>query len=152
MAINYSSGWVKADFLFSIHSEEMDQIKARQSCFGHDFSTHSDARRRIMAPPGAVDYFWNDLHFTATSSIAGAHVGLLMGFPEVILCGVPMDSNAYYQPSARRSPYGQSKIIAGHVRSMERFAATIGRGLVFSLSGLTKKMLGPPPEVPIYGH
>jgi len=152
MAINYTACWIKADFVFSIHVEDMPIFREGQLKFGPDFSTHADMRRTGR---GRADYMWRGSFYSATSAIAGASVGRMMGFPEVILCGAPMDGPAAYyqpQPGLKTKPQGSvSKIVKSHLRGLERFA-TMAKGRVFSLSGFSRQVLGPPPEVPVYGH
>jgi hypothetical protein len=150
MAINYTACWMPADFVFSIHTENMPIFADGQAKFNSEFTTHADIRRRYR---GTADYLWRDTCYGATSSIAGASVGPKMGFQEVILCGAPMDSVGYYKPNTgTRKPDGsKSKIVRSHIDSMTRFASKT-KGLVFSMSGLTRKNFGYPPEVPIYGN
>ena len=94
MAVNFASGLIPADMIFSFHAELMDTFRALQAKFGPRFTTHSDTARGIKRAYPAVDYFWNGLHVGATSGIGAAHVGLLMGFREVILCGCPLNGTA----------------------------------------------------------
>jgi hypothetical protein len=162
MAINDVANWLPVDFIFSWHAEKMHLFRAMQQKFHDDFTTHADARSSSAKKHRSqVDHLWHDVYFGATSSIGGASVGLLMGFREVILCGAPMSGgDGYYQqpvgtttPGTPRFGYTapSKSIIKRHQEKLRGFVK-IGRGLVFSMSGLTQQLLGAPPEVPCYGN
>ncbi len=159
MAINDAARWIKADFVFSYHADKIPEFAAGQREFHSDFTTHSDARK-LERSRDCAQYFWHGLHHGATSAVAGAHAGMYMGFPEAILCGCPMTGGDGYagptSPHTSANPrFGFMLPHKGLIRSnqtaLKRFA-TIGKGRVFSLSGFSRQVLGPPPEVPVYGN
>lgn len=97
----------------------------------------SQCTAKIHAPATApcVDYVWGG-PLGGTSGLFAVRVLLGMGFDEVILCGMPMDgSGRFYDP-----PW-ENGCDLGTMDEWEKYAPVL-RGLVKSMSGNTRKLLG----------
>jgi hypothetical protein len=154
MAVNFAAALLPADMLFSFHADMIERFAAEQRKFGPAFTTHSDSRKGTRRGFPAVDYFWPGLHLGATSGIGAAHVGLLMGFQEVILCGCPLNGFEGYTdgvPACSDRVWHNRANVETHQRAARAFAHKHGQR-VFSMSGYTRGLFGPPPEAPCYGN
>lgn len=92
----------------------------------------------------------------ATSAGKAALMGLDMGYKPVILAGCPMDGSGYSEKEGQvpqlaacqrvgdRSVQDRSTI-RRYKEKMRQLAATTFKGKVFSMSGYTRDLLGPPP-------
>ena len=102
--------------------------------------THSN-----KAKPG-VDVTWNMGQLGGTSGLYACFVGLMLGYTEIVLAGVPMTgSGHYFDPPWYGSPFDDraSEIV------WQWAIKNVFEGRVTSLSGNTRKWMGAPvlPEV-----
>lgn len=157
MAVNDAADFGPADFIYSGHPEKIAHFRAMQQRHGADFTTHTRRRGR-HAYGHEINYIWEGVFSGASSGIGGAHVGTMMGFREIILCGIPLNGgDGYYKrthPGTATDPRlgfvdPNTALMRGYHERLNDFVK-IGKGLVFSMSGLTQKLLGAPPEVPVY--
>lgn len=100
IAVNEACKAVKAFAIFTLHPEKLKRFCALQiQSFGDGFTVHSGGRAAESANrqkrfPG-VDYWWAQAAGGGTSSWAAARMARLMGFDEIILCGVPLVHGNY---------------------------------------------------------
>lgn len=100
IAVNEAAKAVKAFALFTLHPEKLKRFCALQiQSFGDGFTVHSggrsfDTANRQKRFPG-VDYWWQQAAGGGTSAWAAARMARLMGFDEIILCGVPLIHGNY---------------------------------------------------------
>jgi len=89
------------------------------------------------------DYWWPALQDGGgTSAMMAYKIALAMGFDEVILCGCPLQSGPYADGSAGWTDKGESNVAAYYdpwIKVSEQI-----QGIVFSMSGFTKELLGEP--------
>lgn len=95
---------------------------------------------------GHIDRVWPPAIVGGSSGLGAALAGLMLGHDPVLLAGVPLAyPGHYYDPP--EAPTGQPD--ARHLRiRWTEMRDTIFAGRVFSLSGWTREMLGPPPPAP----
>lgn len=89
-----------------------------------------------------VDCVWSVDNLGGTSGLFGAFVGLMLGYQQVVLAGVPMDRGGhYFDPPWYETDFGDDPA----VRSAWAWARdNIFAGRVRSLSGCTRDWLGAP--------
>jgi hypothetical protein len=92
------------------------------------------------AKPG-VDVVWSTDQLGGTSGLFACFVGLLLGYSEITLAGIPMTgSGHYFDPSWYGSEFADRPS-----QSVWKWAANnVFEGRVKSLSGWTKELLGEP--------
>lgn len=111
--------------------------------------------------PSVTDW-WLDVSSGATSAGKAALIGLRMGFSPVILCGCPMDGGGYvggeaivpHDPGCARVGFDKNqnnRIIARYRERMAELALGYFAGVVFSMSGYSRRVLGAPPAISEYG-
>lgn len=116
---------------------------------------HADENRRTYI--GVTDWWGAFASSGATSAGKAAHIGIAMGFDQIILCGCPMDFSGYFpgeEKVASQQPHchrigdprvPESGIIWRYRETMATLAKTTFAGRVFSMSGYTKEVLGGAP-------
>lgn len=73
-----------------------------------------------------------------TSGLGAVYVGLALGYTDIVLCGIPMDgSGHYFDPPGGKTNY------SGGMRYW-RNSVPVFNGMVRSMSGLTRDLLGKP--------
>lgn len=109
--------------------------------------------------PGVTHWFGLDVASGATSAAIAVRMLLQVGYEPVVMCGCPLDNSGYfegedYKISVRHdcrrvgAPEEDShRTIRNYRDKFERLAKGRFEGRVFSMSGLTRKLLGPPPGV-----
>ena len=107
--------------------------------YGH-MITHSyyveDAE--VKAKYNIPEYVWETPHTKGSTGLLAVAVGLLMGYEEIILAGMPMDNGGhYYDPC----PFPLMEV---HFPYWEFAAKKFFNGQVKSLSGNTRELLGAP--------
>ena len=119
----------------------------------HRFSCHTkNLKAKGWVQPGElchsieaapwVDYVWptvNDV--SGTSGWAAAKMALLMGYEEVILCGIPIDASPYTTGRPAKSFEHEDILEAYRVAIFNDIEY---HGRVHSMSGWTRELLGPP--------
>lgn len=126
--------------------------------------------------PDVTDWWPHEVGVGATSASKAAKICFMMGATEVILCGCPMDQPGYFPGEAKvqqdtrcmrigdhgnikgpggrdlKNGYGEPEkvqdraVIKGYREKLKILAEGEFKGRVFSMSGFTRKCLGPPPE------
>lgn len=97
--------------------------------------THSHKSR-----PG-IDTTWQVENVGGTSGLFAAFVGLMLGYSEIVLAGIPMTNDGHYFDP----PWAGTDFVDRAVHSVWRQARdNIFKGRVKSLSGLTREWLGEP--------
>lgn len=106
--------------------------------------------------PSVTRWWGPEMSSGATSAGKAALIGLAMGFDRVILAGCPMDGSGYapgetegIKQTASCARIGdaakqKAAMIRKYKEQMARFAEGKFKGRVFSMSGLTKDLLGAP--------
>ena len=157
MAIGHAAGFLKVNFVVTDHYEVHDTLKRLQKEFGDDFKNHCTLTNKPWAYP-AVDHWWNWRRGEATSVQTGIRIGLALHFREIILCGCPMEHAKILHPDQiekdgpdwppprfvrGRFIDSSQKVLTDARRFFEIFSPP-WKGIVFSMSGWTKKILGEP--------
>jgi hypothetical protein len=148
IAVNKAAGELAADFLFSIHFEKLPRwIPLQAARFGIGFSIHGvgsreakkQAQREREAP--YVDYWWPDARGAGSSTWSAAKVARLMGFDEIILCGMPLAAG----------PYADGKLANDFMRAKitDHYRAAVAGDIawhagVSAMSGWTREFFGEP--------
>ena len=84
-----------------------------------------------------VDYVW-PCQLVGTSALFGVRVGLMMGFDEIVLCGVPLDNTGRFYEAPWDAGIDLNVV---DMREWEKFLP-IMQGRVRSMSGRTRELLG----------
>ena len=88
-----------------------------------------------------VDVLWKVGNLGGTSGLFACFVGLMLGYTEIVLAGVPMTNDGHYFDP----PWYRTDFVDRAVSTVWKQAATnIFKGRVKSLSGYTKEWLGSP--------
>lgn len=150
MAVNEAAGLLPADFIVSLHPENMGRYRRLQyETFGNRrVSTHAAAPDRFNH---ACDYYWHRAHSGATSAWTGVLIGKLMGFEQIVMCGCPMTGGDGYAINTETDTgprFGmsaaESLMVQNHQAALKK-AVEAGEGDgVFSMSGFSRELLGPP--------
>ncbi len=150
MAINEAAGLVPADFIASLHPENMRRfLRLQIELTGGRPTTHAAAPDAYFE---SVDFYWHNTHTGATSAWCGVLIGKAMGFSRIILCGCPMVGGDGYAINTKAGNeerrFGLSSQTSSIVRSHKSALAEAvksGQGSnVFSMSGYTRELLGGP--------
>ncbi len=143
--VNRTGKFLKCDLMFSFDRKPIATFRwIQQDNFGEGhFTYHSwlpDNETTYDDFP-AVDYWWANAGGGGTSSWGAARVALMMGFDEVILCGVPMSPGPYVD--GKEAPTFSSK---QHVENSRQVMEkdTWMHEAVRSMSGWTRELLGEP--------
>lgn len=106
--------------------------------------------------PSVTDWWGHEMSSGATSAGKAALIGLALGFDKIILAGCPMDGSGYFpgecegikkEAACQRigDPTKQGmRTIRRYRERMAELAAGQFKGVVFSLSGFTREVLGAP--------
>lgn len=109
IAVNRAAKAVKAFALFTLHPVEMPLLFAVEQTtrFGGGFTTHSGGRAATHADRAdrwtGIDYWWPRAAGRGTSTWAAAKMGRMMGFDEIVICGMPLDSGNYADKNIAKS-------------------------------------------------
>ena len=98
MAVNRAAQFVGADFLFTLDCWNAAYWrKLQEQAFGPGFTYHAArwAGNKTKDDFPWVDHWWPAAQGSATSSWGATKVAFMMGFHEVILCGVPLEPAPY---------------------------------------------------------
>lgn len=139
IAVNRAAKAVKAFALFTLHPDEIACFAGEQNrAFGPGFETHAGGPRKHCA---GINYWWRDAVGLGTSAWAAARMGRLMGFDEVILCGVPLDDRPYADNRMARA-FRRPRI----VETYRAFIAqdTAWHSGIRAMSGYLRGVLGGP--------
>lgn len=81
-----------------------------------------------------------------TSSLNAVYTGIALGYDQIVLCGVPLDSSGHYfdPPWVKSNFHNEVKDRDGKPRYWENAARTVFDGKVKSMSGRTRDLLGEP--------
>ncbi len=167
MLVNGAGAAVEAaQHLLAGHTDKAEEfVSARDKAFplALPYRVHAtyDARRDRPPPeqerPSVTDW-WPQGRFSSGATSAGkaARIGLALEFERVILCGCPMDGSGYFPGESNGIPQlracqrigDPAKQTASTIRRyktrMAELAAGEFKGLVFSMSGWTREVLGAP--------
>lgn len=134
-AIHYPG---RVDHWATLHPENFAAWKAERAALGGNTDMRTWARLHASMY-GATDRFhgWGG----GTSGLYAASVAILgLRADEVILCGVPIEDRPHFDHD---DPWPQARTYRGAWQGRELEM----RGKVFSMSGWTRELLGPPPIV-----
>ncbi len=166
MLVNGAGAAVEAaQHVLAGHTDKAEEfVSARDKAFplALPYRVHAtyDARRG-RSPLGnypSVTDWWPQGQFSSGATSAGkaARIGLALGFGRVILCGCPMDGSGYFPGESAGIPQlracqrigdpakQQASTIRRYKDRMAELAAGEFKGLVFSMSGWTREVLGAP--------
>ncbi|MDP7214359.1 MAG: hypothetical protein QF583_00255 [Rhodospirillales bacterium] len=160
IAVNGASARVKADFLYSYHfmnfrrkgwlarqAGNLGPCRQAGNLGPCRFSVHSTAAKseaeqasRAHSAPW-VDYWWREARGQGTSAWCAVKLARLLGFDEIILCGVPLAPGPYADGRMARD--------FNRPRILERYRAGIAGDQawhegVASMSGWTRDFFGEP--------
>jgi hypothetical protein len=164
MLINGASAAVeRAEHVLAGHTAKAEWfVAARHGSFpdAQPFRVHATWHVRsspfpVEQYPSVTDWHTSEMNSGATSAGKAIRICLrALGADEVILCGVPLDGSGYSEREARvphdckRVGDPKAQMAPPVLRYRTRFAElaqTEWKGRVFSMSGFTRKCLGPPP-------
>ena len=93
----------------------------------------------------AVDVVWNLKASGGSSGLLAVFVGILMGYDEITLAGVPLDASGHYFDPPWPRQTANANFDNPPTRSVWEWASKeVFDGKVKSLSGWTKRLLGSP--------
>lgn len=132
--INDVSEILRGDHLYSLHPEKLLRWRKWQfDTFDNIITTHS-----YKEP---ADHIWPDSGSKGSSGWSGAKLALLMGYTDVILCGVPLDP----MPYTKRGPSQDFVMNAGLKIYRQGVMDDLDwHDKVTSMSGWTRELLGEP--------
>lgn len=147
IAVNKAVKSIKPFAHFTLHPEHLGHwLEAGELVWGRrDWTTHSGgAGRRLRANRAAwpqVDYWWAEARGAGTSTWAAARMARLMGFQEIILCGMPLEPMPYADGSPAKAFNRPEKIAV--YRAFIR-GDTAWHAGVRAMSGWPRQIFGPP--------
>jgi hypothetical protein len=169
MTINEASGALEdVDHVLAGHTAKAEQfVKYRREKFPDckAFKVHASWARINEAPrdeqPSVTDWWGGEVSSGATSAGKAIRIAKKMGFDKVVLCGCPLDSSGYFNPNETEAMQREYQHLGkcarvGYVRDKEnrsvvryretfrKLAETEWAGWVFSMSGLSRELLGAP--------
>lgn len=154
----------EADAIISGHTNKAEIFtEARRKVFpnGKPFEVFANWARVGEAPkreyPSVTRWFSGHCSTGATSAAKAARMMFEIDYDQVILCGCPLDSSGYFEGESQKGrsishdcrrlgdpKEAQSRAIEGYKRKFHKLAESEFKGKVFSMSGLTRKLLGEP--------
>lgn len=88
-----------------------------------------------------VHHIWCFANNRGSTSLFAVKCGLLMGYSEIVLCGIPYDgSGRFFDPPGVGKDYEK----ANGWEDWPKLAASVFDGRVKSMSGRTRELLGEP--------
>lgn len=169
MTINEASGALEdVDHVLAGHTAKAQQFADyRRSKFPicKPFRVHASWARVDEAPrhehPVVTDWWGGDVSSGATSAGKAIRIGKKMGFEKIVLCGCPLDSSGYFNPAetdAMQRAYQSlgkcarvglpkdtnNRSVVRYRDTFAKLAETEWKGWVFSMSGLSRRLLGAP--------
>lgn len=168
MTVGHAAGLIKADFIVSDHYEVHEELRKLQNVFGvGHFSSHCAFTGHLDNHP-EVDYWWHWRRSEASSVQTAIRIGMKVGFQEIILCGCPLQHGFIQHPLqikkdgidwppkrdtkkyGRKDGLNTSEEILSAFRFHFKNFSREWKGIVFSMSGYTKEVLGEPLNAPEY--
>jgi hypothetical protein len=169
MTINEASGAIAdVDHVLAGHTAKAGQfVEYRRSKFPDckPFRVHASWARIDEAPradnPTVTDWYGGDVSSGATSAGKAIRIAKKMGFDKVVLCGCPLDSSGYFNPDDTEKMQREyqhlgkcarvgmlkdreNRSVVRYRETFKKLAETEWKGWVFSMSGLSQKLLGSP--------
>lgn len=147
IAVNAAAEHVKAGFLFSQHPLKFPRWISYQRRFHHGFTVHAAGRRHLKTKFGEtvpmpwVDYWWVGVASNGSSAWGARRLAAVLGFEQVILCGVPLEPGEYIDGTLGKMNR-RHKIMSGYRQEILR--DTEMHSGVSSMSGWTKAVFGEP--------
>lgn len=147
LAVNRAATAIDAFAVFSLHHgpEKLGRwVTVQRETFGpcevHGHGLLTDLDKKRAAYP-YVDYWWWEARGTGTSAWAAAKLAKLMGFSEVILCGVLLERAPYADGSFCRDFRRSNvlKIYRDYIKGDKNWHAGI-----YAMSGWPERYLGKP--------
>jgi|GEM_PF-922146 len=136
IAVNNACRFKRPDHLFSLHPEKMAVWKnVCLSKWGQLPWCHGAKRAKFAA----VDCWWPDASGQGSSGWSAAKLAQLLGYGEVILCGVPLAPMPYHRRGPAKA-FTNRKILEHYRNGVS--ADTAWHSPVRSMSGWTKQLLG----------
>lgn len=150
IGVNKVSAYVKCFAIYSFHYDQAHLgiwVEWQKKKFGDGFTVHAPGNKEFLPHNQRnypyVDYFWHASASRGSSAWCAVRMAKMMGFEEIILCGVPMQRLPY----ANKQPawYFQS----GRTNALDQFKKAIAEDTahhpgVCSMSGWTREILGAP--------
>jgi len=137
--------------------------EARRNVFpDSEFEVFANWTRReggfpYRAYPSVTRWFGAEVSTGATSGAKAVRMMLQLGFEPVIMCGCPLDDSGYFDGESQKGkgiPHDCRRVgdpdqnvhrtILNYREKFARLAKSEFKGRVFSMSGLTRKLLGEP--------
>lgn len=142
IGVNGASAHLRLDFLFSRHPQHLRRWRAKQAMRGHAFTVHSGGAAEDAAVYPWVDYWWRDVGGQGTSTWSARKLARLLGFDEVVLCGMPLEVGGYCRGTKPAKHFRDERKIKWYregVAKDERW-----HDGVTSMSGFTREFFGSP--------
>ncbi len=169
MTINEASGAIEdVDHVLAGHTVKAEQFATyRRSKFPNckPFRVHASWTQRDETSkeshPLVTDWWGKDVSSGATSAGKAIRISKKMGFDKVVLCGCPLDASGYFNPTETEAMQRQyqhhgkcarvgylkdhnNRSVVRYRETFARLAETEWKGWVFSMSGLSRRLLGAP--------
>lgn len=169
MTINEASGALEdVDHVLAGHTVKAEQfVSYRREKFPNckPFRVHANWVRVEEAPkdlcPSVTDWWGAEVSSGATSAGKAVSIARKMRFDKVVLCGCPLDSSGYFNPTETDAMqrefqrYGKcvrvglerdadNRSVVRYLAKFKLLAETEWKGRVFSMSGLSRQLLGAP--------
>lgn len=111
---------------------------------GHNYGERAHVHTHSCKAGDGVEVVWPMPSPGGSSGLYGVFVGLLLGYGEIVVAGMPMDGQGHYfdPPWVEYSQFGRPDMLVWQWAKENVF-----QGRVTSMSGLTRGLLGAPVEV-----
>jgi hypothetical protein len=155
----------EADAIVAGHTNKAEKFTAaRRAVFPNSkfevYANCGSPRARTTNPqdyPSVTKWFGPEVSTGATSAAKAARMMLALGYEPVVLCGCPLDGSGYFSGESQkgvRIPHdcrragdpveNEHRTIIGYREKFRKLAEREFKGKVFSMSGLTRDLLGEP--------
>lgn len=150
IAVNDAARLVKADYLASVHPENMAKFKKHS--LNQDVVAISGSRVNETFP---IDHWFTGANSGATSAYSAAQMARSMGFSLIIFVGCPMTGGDGYHPALDwKDPmmmagrFGHSapthSVARSHKGALRTYFETEDCSMMRSMSGYTAELFGKP--------
>jgi hypothetical protein len=138
--------------LFTLHPLKMANWRAMQEkIFQTQVTTHAATSRHRKTKLGVegdardIDYWWDGALGRGSSGWSAVKAAKLMGFDQVVMCGVPLEKGTYAHFDGNfPKAWGRQDTIDHYRRGVMDDIEWHDR--VYSMSGWTRDTLGEPPH------
>ncbi len=141
VGINRTVGLMSCDMGVAIDRQKTNEWWTDPQC--PHFTGHSVRPELGKTPEDypSVTHWWKHLSASGSSSWFAARIARIIGFDEIILCGVPLSPMGYADDKTAPK-WDRERAVAAFHRAVTKDRAM--HEFTFSMSGWTKELLGAP--------